>query len=132
MGPVWLVTGELLKRAGGTPAYREFVESLITRGLPVERFDTMKARLVLGSTTFQEKARKWIGRVTGEQPDRKFAQRRAPMAAIIACVERVKGEKWEGFRDRHGDDGRNLALFVARKRSGLTLREIGTAAGGLE
>jgi len=31
--------------------------------------------------------------------------------------------------NRHGDTGRDLAIFVARKRCGLTLREIGEQAG---
>ena len=52
---------------------------------------------------------------------------------IRACpVEIVKGEAWERFRDRHGDCGRDMVLWLARQRSGLTLRELGGAVGGLD
>ena len=47
-------------------------------------------------------------------------------------MERVKGERWPDFRDRHGDWGRDLALWLARHRAGLTLRQLGKAAGGMD
>ncbi len=34
---------------------------------------------------------------------------------------------WADFSSRHGDWGRELVMYLARKRSGLTLRGIGTA-----
>jgi len=43
--------------------------------------------------------------------------------------EKVKGEKWEEFRDRHGDGGRNLALYLGRREGGLTLAELAKGAG---
>ena len=49
----------------------------------------------------------------------------------MAAVEGVKGEKWEQFRDRAGDWGRDMALLVARQRCGLTLRELAGRAGGV-
>ncbi len=36
------------------------------------------------------------------------------------------------FRDRYGDWGRDLALYVGRRRAGLRLRELAAAAGGLD
>ena len=47
-------------------------------------------------------------------------------------MERVKGEKWESFRDRHGDWGRDVALYLARERSGMRLRELADTSGGLD
>jgi len=44
----------------------------------------------------------------------------------------VKGEDWNAFRDRHGDWGRDLALWCARKHTGLTLRELGAKVGDLD
>lgn len=34
-GPKWLLTDEILRRAGGQKAYREHVESHVTRGVDV-------------------------------------------------------------------------------------------------
>ena len=41
-------------------------------------------------------------------------------------VEAVKGERWEGFRDRIGDRGRDVALLLGRREGGLKLGELGT------
>lgn len=36
---------------------------------------------------------------------------------------------WGTVRGRRGDDGRDLVLYLARRRSGRTLREIGEGRG---
>jgi len=36
------------------------------------------------------------------------------------------------LRDRYGDSGRDLVLWLGRKRCGLKLRELGERAGSLE
>jgi len=50
--------------------------------------------------------------------------------SVVAAVEKVKGEKWEQFRDRSGDWGRDMALLVARRQCGLTLRELAAKLEG--
>jgi len=50
----------------------------------------------------------------------------------VGVVEKVKGEKWEQFRDRYGDAGRDLVLWFGRRHGGLSLRELGELAGGLD
>ena len=47
-------------------------------------------------------------------------------------VEAMKGQKWEQFRDRYRDWGRDLALYLGRKYCGLRLKELGERAGGLD
>jgi len=44
-------------------------------------------------------------------------------------VEQIWGEKWGQFRDRHGDRGRDLVLYVGRTMCGLRLLELAQAAG---
>ena len=44
---------------------------------------------------------------------------------IVEVVERIKGEKWKQFRDRHGDWGRNMVWKIAREQGRYKLREIG-------
>ena len=41
-------------------------------------------------------------------------------------------ESWEQFRDRYGDSGRDLVLWLGRKRCGLKLQDLAEAAGGLD
>ena len=48
------------------------------------------------------------------------------------AVEKVKGERWCTFAERHGDWGRDLALGVARVCTGLTLKALGQAVGGMD
>ena len=57
---------------------------------------------------------------------------RAGFDKIIAAVEAEDGEAWGMFRDRHGDWGRDLTLYMARRHGGLKLRELGQVAGGMD
>lgn len=40
--------------------------------------------------------------------------------------------KWEGFRDRLGDWGWDVVLWVVRRRIELTLREMGEIVNGID
>ena len=51
--------------------------------------------------------------------------------ALVEVVALEKGEPWEQFRDRHGDRGRDVALRLGRRHSGLTLQELGQEAGAM-
>lgn len=52
--------------------------------------------------------------------------------AEVGAVEAARGERWKEFAGRHGDPGRALALHVAQRCTGLTLGELGEAAGGMD
>jgi hypothetical protein len=49
--------------------------------------------------------------------------------AYRTYVETVKGEAWDRFRDRHGDWGRDLALYLARRHGGLSLPVLADCSG---
>ena len=51
---------------------------------------------------------------------------------IVNAVEKVKGEPWAAFQGRYGDWGLAMVLYLARMHSGLTLRQIGEHAGGMD
>ena len=130
--PEWLVTEELLRRAGGREAYRRYVESYVRQGEKESEFDGLKAQVVVGATEFVEKARGLVKRLSREQPDRKRLAAVVPFERIVAVVEAQRGRPWGEFRDEHGDWGRDLVLYLARRRSGLSLRAIGEQAGGVD
>ena len=100
-------------RVGGITSRRE--------GLSGVRFSGMFA--------FLGQVKRWAGRVTKEQPDRKQVTKRVTVAQVVSVVEKTRGEGWPAFANRHGDWGRELVLYLARQRSGLTLMEIGEALG---
>ena len=47
-------------------------------------------------------------------------------------MEQIRGEGWETIRGRHGDPAKWLVLRVARWYTGMTLAELGGAAGGMD
>ena len=67
--------------------------------------------------------------MTKEQPDRKQVAKRVSVAQVVSVVEKTRSERWAAFANRHGNWGRELVLYLARQRSGLTLKEIGEALG---
>jgi putative transposase len=130
--PDWLETSTLLRRVkGGQPGYRQFVEERIRQGTEEDVISKVKWGLVLGGERFARKVR---GRVTinRESMGQRELRKRKSFEDIVREVERLKGEKWMAFRDRHGDSGRDLALWCARRYTGLTLKELGAKAGGVD
>ena len=67
-----------------------------------------------------------------EQPAAHGLTERPGMGEVIAAMEKIKGEKWEVFRDRNGDWGRDAVLYCARKACGLSLKELGEATGQMD
>ena len=127
--PEWLTVDELLRRGGGRMEYRRYVQRHVTRGEIPEGYDDIQGRVLLGSQEFLTKAKAWVGRVTKEQPARKQVLRQVTVAEVVSVVEKQRGEPWAAFSNRHDDWGRELVLYLARQRSGRTLREIGDALG---
>lgn len=130
--PRWLQTGTILGRAGGKQKYRNYVRMHVTRGRDPEKYDRLKDQLIVGDGGFVAQMKERVGRVSKEQPDRRFVVRNVSLSDIVAVVEKEKGESWEQFRHRHGDWGRALVLYLARRRSGCTLKELGDWLGGVE
>ena len=127
--PEWLTTGVLLQQTGGPSGYRELVRQHAVRGTLPSGYEDLRGRVALGSQAFLKKVRGWAGRVTREQPGRRDVMRWARTEDIVRVVEAEWGEPWAQFCDRHGDWGRDLALYLARQRSGLSLRQIAEAFG---
>jgi hypothetical protein len=88
--------------------------------------------VALGSQAFLRKVKDWVGRVGKEQPTRTQVLKRVSPEDVRQVVERRRGEGWAQFSNRHGDWGRELVLYLVRRRSGLTLGEIGQAFGIVE
>jgi hypothetical protein len=50
---------------------------------------------------------------------------------VRQVVSRARKQSWEEICRRHGDWARDAALWLGRTRCGLTLRELGERAGGM-
>ena len=136
--PRWLTCEELWKRAAWEKkkppaAYREWVEDRITQGEPVAMESRVTASLVFGAEPFVEKVRGWLKgreiRGEAEKPQARALRRWVPFETVKAAVERVHGERWQAFKDRRGDWGRDVALVLAHRLGGMTYPELARAAG---
>jgi len=138
--PVWLKCAELRMAVGGRndpvavqqAGYQDFVERVVREGVLPSPWARLEAQVLLGSAEFVARLRKMAGGNLKEQPALRHLRARPQWADIRAAIEQVRGESWEDFRDRHGDWGRDAALYLARQRAGLKLRELGDLAGGID
>jgi len=130
--PEWLTTEDILRRGGGREEYRRYVESYIRQGREEELVEKLRARVVIGATGFVEKSKRLLKKISREQPDRRVFSARIDFNEIVSVVEKISGEKWKDFAERYGNHLRDMVLYIARKRSGLTLPAIGEKAGGLD
>lgn len=127
----WLSTRELWERAGGREGYRRLAQERLGQSEAESLWSQVKWGMVLGGARFAEEARKKL-KPSRESASQKLLRRRRSWGEVVAAVEKSRGEKWESFAQRHGDTGLAVALYVARRCSGLTLRELGEGAGGMD
>ena len=95
-------------------------------GLSESPWEELQEQVLLGGKSFVEQVR---GDDREQRAARRLASPRPGLEAVIRCVEQVRQEKWDLFRDRHGDRGRDLVLYLGRRVSGLTLNELARGAG---
>jgi len=136
--PEWLRTESVLE-LGGKPgersrqeAYREYVESSVREGLAESPWERVQAQVALGTAAFVRQLREGLSGNAREQPGLRQLRVRPTLVEVIGRLEKLKGENWEAFRDRHGDWGRDLVLYLGREDCGLKLRELGEAVGGID
>jgi REP element-mobilizing transposase RayT len=134
--PAWLERGGIAAMNRGTPArqrkhYIRYVEEAVRQGLEgAGVWAELKEGAILGSAQFVQRMREHLA---GDRQEQRGAARlrtqRLALPEVIAAVEKVKGERWEEFRDRHGDGGRDMVLYLGRRRCAMKLKELGAACG---
>jgi putative transposase len=136
--PEWLECGPVLRLIGRgnareqRRAYQVHVESAVRQGITESPWEQLKGQLVLGGKKLLEEVRKNVTGRRREQPQGRSLIVRPTFERLVKAVERVRGEKWETFRDEYGDWGRDLVLYLGRRECGLKLRELGKLAGGMD
>jgi putative transposase len=131
--PEWLECDKVLGLGGGVKAeqrqrYRKYVEDAVREGLPQTPWESVKEQAVLGGAEFLAALKKGLRFDLQEQRrGRRLLAERPSLAAVIQAVEALKDEKWDQFRDRHADRGRDLVLYLGRKLCGLKLAELAEA-----
>jgi len=88
--------------------------------------------IALGSPAFAQRLRAGARGERREQKSLRDEPRPASWAEIVSAVERAQGESWRDFANRHGDWGRDAALWLGRRAGRLRLAQLGQLAGGLD
>jgi len=136
--PTWLLTEPVLAFGGG-PAqrrrrrYREYCECAVREGCIVKPWEALVGRLVLGGGEFIGQL--WQSQVEAEPGAevQSALARRPTFGQVIAVIEASQGQPWDAFRDRRGNWGRDLALYLGREMGGMKRVDLrqATAAGSL-
>ncbi len=135
--PQWLTTKAILGRASDDPArqsanYRSHVQNVLRQGADGPVGEVIRSGLAIGSAEFVKRV-KQVAHAAGVSRDanlKRTVSRRASWQDVVRAVEQVKGEHWSEFHGRRSDPGGALGMWLARNYAGMTLREIGAAAGG--
>jgi hypothetical protein len=133
--PAWLETGELLRRAHGQAEqrqrrFRADVQERLTHGVEAGATERLRDAVAVGNAEFARRVRdvaasKSLRGITGKAALR----HRVTWQAVRAAVEEMKGEPWDRFAERRGDEGRDLFLWAARRYCGLTVSELASTVG---
>ena len=114
-------------------AYRHDVEDPLKAGVKemLTFGERIRSAVALGSEGFLDRLRRGVRGNRSTQPAVRAWQRLLPFERVMNCVADAKGEAWIKFCNRRGDWGRDVALCLGRRHCGLTLQELGKAAGGM-
>jgi REP element-mobilizing transposase RayT len=131
--PAWLECATVLEMGGGKAAqrvanYRRYVENQLREGLPQSPWEALTDRVLLGGADFLRKVRASLSKEGRARMAPKSIRQPASFREVVAAVEKARGEKWEEFRERHGDAGRDQVLYLARRATALSLADLAKAA----
>jgi REP element-mobilizing transposase RayT len=127
--PGWLCCGPVLCFGGGgaerrASEYRRYVEQAVREGCAERPWEGLVGRAVLGSRDFIEGLTRRARGTSAESLTQKKLAGRPTFEQVVAVVEKLKGASWNAFGDQHHDWGRDLAVYLGRRRCGLTLAEL--------
>ena len=135
--PAWLTTETVLGLMGERATAKRYQRELETAarlrrtGDRLER--ELSATLLLGPDEFVVRMKKLLKGNRREQTGlRKARGETASWTAISATIGEVWGQDWAKLKAGHGNGALGAALYLARKHSDKTLRELGGLAGGMQ
>jgi putative transposase len=133
----WVCREPLARLCGGSTeaerraAIREYTEGPARQGLIEPPWKRLVSG-VLGSPSFAESVRQRARGNPREQQLLRAPTRATSWEEIVAALERTKGQSWNEFAERHGDWGRDAALWLGRSAGRLRLAELGRLVGNLD
>jgi len=134
----WVWQEPLARLCGGRTevdrraALRQYTQSAVRQGAVERPWERLIAGVVLGTQAFAQKLRRQLRANHREQRQARALCRPVGWEQIIVALEKVRGERWEQFKDRHGDWGRDAALYLGRRHGRLTLGQLGALVDGMD
>ena len=113
-------------------ALRDYTEGAVKQGGVEPPWQRLVNGMVLGSDAFARQLRRRAQGDPREQQSLRSAASPVSWDRIVAALEAVKAESWDGFANRRGDWGRDAALWLGRRAGRLRLAQLGDLAGGLD
>lgn len=130
--PKWLRRAELLKRAGGEAEYRKYVQHRLRDGADEGIMERLRDRFAVGTEAFREVVCA-VGREKGREiAGRNELKKCVSFENMVKAAEKIAGESFQESEKRRGTLIKPLALWGGRWLCGLTMREIGEGAGGMD
>ena len=131
--PEWLETKAVASLIEGDPRrwrsnYRALVEAGAQEGAQ-SPWPAVDAQTALGGRALIEEVRTQIQEGRREIVGKRSLSRRRTFEDAVAIIERDCRRPWAEFKERRGDPGREMVLWLARRHSGMTLRQLGERAG---
>lgn len=129
--PDWLDLDVVLSRVANRREYRKQVEYRICYGMDAEFMERLKNSFALGRSDFVDQVRD-LSAAGRETVGKRLLRRNICWDDALRAVEKIKGHRWADFSGIRADWGRAAVCYLCRKHAGMTLREIGEAAGGMD
>jgi putative transposase len=136
--PDWLTREPLGHLCGGRSgkerqaALRAYTEQALRQGLPERPWERLIGGVVLGSAAFARRLRQQTTGKGREHARVRALQGGVSWERIVRVIAQEKGQAWEEFENRHGDWGRDAALWLGRRVGRLSLAELAGRAGGMD
>jgi len=135
--PEWLQTEVLWRRASRTKAervrtYRKDTQERACEGVEADKREALCDCLAIGSSAFTQKVKELGAELAlnRETAGKRRLRERVSLEQVTEALAKVRGEDWNDFAERWGDPGAALAMWIARRCTGLTLCKIGEGIGG--
>lgn len=109
----------------GRKHYAEYVMDGLRLGTSEGFPDQIQAGACYGSKVFLARMRELMKGDAREQKTARQMIIRPDWKTVVKIIEKIMGEKWENFQSSYGNNGREMAMKLAREHCGMTLREIG-------
>ena len=111
-------------------AQHQYVESAVREGSEKGPWESLREQAVLGGEKFLAEVKAHVSGDAQEQRGaRRLLAKRPSLSEVIQAAETVKGQCWDEFRDRYGDTGRDMVLYLGRRLCGLKLTVLAQSVG---